>query len=655
MGKVKMETTRDGKKVFIWQGTYEERHIPKNAGFRWDPNRKVWYTFDTDRVALLSDYADAAVQEYLKSFNAQENRNVLLSVPEGLHLFPYQEEGAKFLLRRTSALLADDMGLGKTAQVLVAINSDPEIHSVLVICPASVKLNWVREAKRWLTREFRVAYLSGRTPEPLDLSGNVLYVINYDIAAAWSKELSRHLWDVIVLDESHYLKNTKAQRTKAILGSKIGQEFPLRSKRRIALSGTPIVNRPVEAWPVLAWLDPERWGNFWAYAKRYCGAYHNGWGWDFSGASNLEELNARLRKTIMLRRTKNEVLKDLPSKIRQVLELPANGASSIIRREREEWERWQDEIAKAKAAVELAKAESEEALAQAFANLQRVVRVAFNEMSKVRHEVALAKAPVAVEHIRDVLESKEKVVVWVHHRDVAEILVDGLKDYNPVVVLGGVSAEERAEAVRRFQEDSSVRVFVGGITAAAEGITLTAADTAIFVELDWRPGKLLQAEDRIHRIGQTRGVLVQYLVFEGSLDATMAQKLARKMEVIAKAVDGGWSKGDKNEEAFLVPEEEEEVRAPSPKEEVPAYSQAVKEFVLQALRYLASWDQDRARSKNDVGFSRYDSYIGHKLAEQSWLSDRQTALGLKLVRKYRRQLSHMLHEAPSEVREFVGF
>lgn len=655
MGKVKMETTRDGKKVFIWSGTYEERHIPKNAGFRWDPYRKVWYTFDTDRVALLSAYADDTVQEYLKSLNAQENRDVLLSVPEGLHLFPYQEEGAKFLLRRTSALLADDMGLGKTAQVLVAINSDPEIHSVLVICPASVKLNWVREAKRWPTREFRVAYLSGRTPEPLDLSGNVLYVINYDIAAAWSKELSRHLWDVIVLDESHYLKNTKAQRTKAILGSKIGQEFPLRSKRRIALSGTPIVNRPVEAWPVLAWLDPERWGNFWAYAKRYCGAYHNGWGWDFSGASNLEELNARLRKTIMLRRTKNEVLKDLPSKIRQVLELPANGASSIIRKEREEWERWQDEIAKAKAAVELAKAESEEALAQAFANLQRVVRVAFNEMSKVRHEVALAKAPVAVEHIRDVLESKEKVVVWVHHRDVAEILVDGLKDYNPVVVLGGVSAEERAEAVRRFQEDSSVRVFVGGITAAAEGITLTAADTAVFVELDWRPGKLLQAEDRIHRIGQTRGVLVQYLVFEGSLDATMAQKLARKMEVIAKAVDGGWSKGDKNEEVFLVPEEEEEVRAPSPKEEVPAYSQAVKEFVLQALRYLASWDQDRARSKNDVGFSRYDSYIGHKLAEQSWLSDRQTALGLKLVRKYRRQLSHMLQEAPSEVREFVGF
>lgn len=655
MGKVKMETTRNGKKVFIWQGTYEERHIPKNAGFRWDPDRKVWYTFDTDRVALLSAYADAAVQEYLRSLNAQEDRSVLLSVPEGLHLFPYQEEGAKFLLRRTSALLADDMGLGKTAQVLVAINSDPEIHSVLVICPASVKLNWVREAKRWLTREFQVAYLSGRTPEPLDLSGNVLYVINYDIAAAWSKELSRHLWDVIVLDESHYLKNTKAQRTKAILGSKIGQEFPLRSKRRIALSGTPIVNRPVEAWPVLAWLDPEKWGNFWAYAKRYCGAYHNGWGWDFSGASNLEELNARLRKTIMLRRTKNEVLKDLPSKIRQVLELPANGASSIIRREREEWERWQDEIAKAKAAMELAKAESEEALAQAFANLQRVVRVAFNEMSKVRHEVALAKASVAVEHIRDVLESKEKVVVWVHHRDVAEILVDGLKDYNPVVVLGGVSAEERAEAVRRFQEDSSVRVFVGGITAAAEGITLTAADTAVFVELDWRPGKLLQAEDRIHRIGQTRGVLVQYLVFEGSLDATMAQKLAKKMEVIAKAVDGGWSKGDKNEEAFLVPEEEEEVRAPSPKEEVPAYSQAVKEFVLQALRYLASWDQDRARSKNDVGFSRYDSYIGHKLAEQSWLSDRQTALGLKLVRKYRRQLSHMLHEAPSEVREFVGF
>jgi SWI/SNF-related matrix-associated actin-dependent regulator 1 of chromatin subfamily A len=662
MGTVTAKHTSKGI-VFVWKGGYEERHIPKGAGFFWDPYDKVWWTKVPEVAAKLREYMDEAAIKALEegSLTSQNQDSSLpeasIVYPEGLSPFPYQVEGAKFLLQKTGALLADEMGLGKTVQVLLAINSDPKINKVLVFCPASVKLNWVREANRWLVRPFDVRYLSGKAPEPISIPKDrgLFVVINYDIADAWSKELSKINWDMLVLDEAHYLKNRKAVRTRSILGEEknIGLQSPIMAEKKIALTGTPIVNRPAEVWPVLAWIDRRAWGSFWNYAKRYCNLHHNGYGWDASGASNLEELSRKLSR-YMLRRKKDEVLKDLPPKIRQVLELPPNGATSLIAKERELWDKYSEELAKAKAAVEIAKAESEEELKEALSKLRSVVRVYFQEMSLVRHQLALAKVPKALEHIQDVLESKDKVVVWVHHRDVAEAVFEGLKEYNPVMVLGGSSAEERAEAVRKFQEDKSVRVFIGGITAAAEGITLTASDIAVFIELDWRPGKLLQAEDRIHRIGQTRNVTIQYLVFDGSLDAYMAKKLAEKMEIVSRAVDGKTAGDEEAGAEDVVPLEDhvsitpKEVKEPEVK-----LSEESKSVILKALQVLSGYDTDRASYRNDMGFSKVDTYIGNELASRSYLTDRQALLGLKLVKKYRRQLEDVLSKAPEEVRKYV--
>jgi SWI/SNF-related matrix-associated actin-dependent regulator 1 of chromatin subfamily A len=662
MGRVTAKHTSKGT-IFIWKGEYEERHVPKGAGFLWDPYDKVWWTRKPDVAAKLRKYMDeAAIKALEESPSTSQNQGsslpeVSIVYPEGLSPFPYQVEGARFLLQKTGALLADEMGLGKTVQVLLAVNSDPKINKVLVFCPASVKLNWVREANRWLVRPFEVRYLSGKTPEPIFLPKDrgLFVVINYDIADAWSRELSKVHWDMLVLDEAHYLKNRKAVRTRAILGEEknIGFQSPIWAEKKIALTGTPIVNRPAEVWPVLAWIDRKAWGSFWTYARRYCNLHHNGYGWDASGASNLEELSRKLSR-YMLRRRKDEVLKDLPPKIRQVLELPPNSATSLIAKERELWDRYSEELAKAKAAVEIARAESEEELKEALSRLRALVRIYFQEMSLVRHQLALAKVPKALEHIQDVLESKDKVVVWVHHRDVAEAVFEGLKEYNPVMVLGGSSAEARAEAVKRFQEDKDVRVFIGGITAAAEGITLTASDIAVFIELDWRPGKLLQAEDRIHRIGQTRNVVIQYLVFDGSLDSHMARKLAEKMEIISRAVDGKAAGEEEEGTEDVVPLEDhvsitpKEVKEPEVK-----LSEESKAVILKALQVLSGYDTDRASYRNDMGFSKVDTYIGHELASRSHLTDRQALLGLKLVKKYRRQLEDLLSEAPEEVRKYV--
>jgi SWI/SNF-related matrix-associated actin-dependent regulator 1 of chromatin subfamily A len=662
MGRVTAKHTSKGT-IFIWRGEYEERHIPKGAGFLWDPYDKVWWTRIPDVAAKLRKYMDeAAIKALEESPSTSQNQGsslpeVSIVYPEGLPPFPYQVEGARFLLQKAGALLADEMGLGKTVQVLLAVNSDPKVNKVLVFCPASVKLNWVREANRWLVRPFEVRYLSGKASEPIFLPKDrgLFVVVNYDIADAWSRELSKIHWDMLVLDEAHYLKNRKAVRTRAILGEEknIGLQSPIWAEKKIALTGTPIVNRPAEVWPVLAWIDRKTWGSFWTYAKRYCNLHHNGYGWDASGASNLEELSRKLSR-YMLRRRKDEVLKDLPPKIRQVLELPPNGATSLIAKERELWDRYSDELARAKAAVEIARAESEEELKEALSRLRALVRVYFQEMSLVRHQLALAKVPKALEHIQDVLESKDKVVVWVHHRDVAEAVFEGLKEYNPVMVLGGSSAEARAEAVRKFQEDKNVRVFIGGITAAAEGITLTASDTAIFIELDWRPGKLLQAEDRIHRIGQTRNVVIQYLVFDGSLDAHMARKLAEKMEIISRAVDGKTAREEDEGTEDVVPLGDhvsitpKEVKEPEVK-----LSEESKAVILKALQVLSGYDTDRASYRNDMGFSKVDTYIGNELASRPHLTDRQALLGLKLVKKYRRQLEGLLSKAPEEVRKYV--
>lgn len=664
MGRLEVAKNSSGKQVFVWRGTYEEKDYPKGAGFRWDPDAKVWYTHDPERAAKLIRFAaDSSVKETIQKALSVDSWNgeissISLLYPESLRPFPYQEEGARHILHRKSLLLADDMGLGKTVQVLLAVNSDPSIRKVLIFCPASVKINWVREAKRWLVRPFEVSYLSGKKAEPLSLGDHHLLVVNYDIASSWMEEISRYEWDLVVLDEAHYLKNPKAQRTQAILGEKVGKS-PLKTRMRVALTGTPVVNRPVEAWPVLSWLDPKSWGNFWAYVRRYCGAHHNGWGWDFSGATNLEELNRRLRATVMLRRTKDQVLTDLPPKIRQVLEVsPEAKDLPLIRREREVWEEWEERIAEARAALEVARAGSDEEFAQALASFQKVVRVAFQEVSRVRHEVALAKVPYAVQHIEDLLESKSKIVVWVHHRDVAEAIFRSLRKYSPVMVLGGASAEARAEAVRRFQEDPSVRVFVGGITAAAEGITLTASDLAVFVEMDWRPGKLLQAEDRIHRIGQSQSVLIQYLVFDGSLDAAMAHKVSQKMEIIARAL-GSKETSPTLEEEVLVLSAPEELPPAEGNESLPEESDSLSDSVVSLLhgyvRKLASMDQDRATFRNGLGFNRFDSHLGHKLAALPRLTPRQASLALKLVRKYRRQLQELglLQNAPEEISRLV--
>jgi SWI/SNF-related matrix-associated actin-dependent regulator 1 of chromatin subfamily A len=242
---------------------------------------------------------------------------------------------------------------------------------------------------------------------------------------------------------------------------------------------------------------------------RYCDAYPGQWGWDYSGASNLDELNERLRSTVMIRRLKADVMKELPPKRRQIIELSGALPKPEV-----------DYLAAVKA-------------------LKNPGQIAFEEIARVRHEDALAKLPQVIEFIKDALEESEKIVVFAWHRDVIEGLTQALIDFSPVIVTGDTSLKNRQWAIENFQNEPHTRIFIGNIQAAGVGITLTAASHVIFAELDWTPGVVSQAEDRCHRIGQKDFVLVQHLVLSGSIDAKMAKILVAKQEVLDKALDRG--------------------------------------------------------------------------------------------------------------------
>lgn len=545
-----------------------QKQIPKDAGFRWHRGDRcrinscpacaadlgqAWVSYDLVAAIELLEYASPELaaelverggeehaehlEEVLRLADEAKERqshygesmrqsmakdsDLVVPVPEGLEYLPYQRAGIAYLQSHPHALLADEMGLGKTIQALGLINSDPSLRKILVVCPASLKLNWLRECERWLVGDLVCGITTKRWPADADV-----VITNYEVLGKWAKQLKGN-WDVLVADECHYVKNRHAKRSKRL--------FALKARRRLMLTGTPILNRPMEIQTVAASLAPEEFGHFWDFAKRYCKPQKGPYGWDFTGATNLEELHTRLRSTILIRRTKAEVLTDLPPKRRQVIELSADNLGALVKREAGAWKEHERRLKelRRKSRTEGGSNLSQEELSA----LRQGVNAAFGEMAKLRQETALAKVPLVVAHVREVLEATPKVVLFAHHRAVVGELAEAFGD-DCVILMGGQSLNSRQAAVDRFQEDKDCRVFIGSITAAGFGLTLTAASHVVFAELDWVPAYLTQAEDRTHRLGQENSVLVQHLVLEDSLDARMVRTLIQKQRVVDGVVDG---------------------------------------------------------------------------------------------------------------------
>lgn len=653
--------TRYGEKILrtarpddgFWNAWRQHKDALIQAGYavRKDDDN-AWLVQHWAPIPKAEQEAKAAAEQAAIQASKATDADLTIPVPHGLAYLPYQRGGIAYGLERSSVLIADEMGLGKTIQAIGIANA-ADARRILVICPASLRLNWKKELEKWLVADLPVTWIDGADDggmlEHLAQGGEGVVIVNYDVVHRHHDALRAFTWDLLITDEAHYLKNPKARRTKYVLGAKTKKQkvAPIAAERRVFLTGTPIVNRPVELHPLLASLRPDEFGEFFRFAHRYCDAQNNGWGWDFKGASNLEELHTRLRATCMIRRLKADVLTDLPPKRRQVITLPAGkDAKGEIGAETQAYERHQKAIERAIVAVELSKAsEDPRDYERAVQRLQQARKAAFEELSRLRHQTALAKVPYVVSHLQD---ASDKVIVFAHHKDVVRQIAGALGE-EAVVLTGDTPMADRQAAVDQFQTNPAIRYFVASLTAAGVGLTLTAASHVVFAELDWVPGNMTQAEDRAHRIGQTESVLVQHIVLDGSLDARLIEALLEKQKVIAKALDQQpdldpvkAAREAEDEQPVFDWNKVKPATAQASRSEIEIAATKVTpesaEAVRQGLQLLAGMDPDRAAAKNGVGFNAFDGQLGHSLAQSPKLSARQAALGARLVRKYKGQL-----------------
>jgi len=422
--------------------------------------------------------------------------------------YPFQQEGIQKITKFGGrALLADQMGLGKTLQALWWMRKNVK-PPVVVVCPASLKWNWEREAR--INVGVRALVLHGKSAYKIPQSAK-LVIINFDILGAWVKELKKLKISLVIIDECQYIKSRGAKRTKAAKSLCRGV------KNVIGLSGTPLTNRPVELFPILSILYPSMFKSFVAYAWQYCDPKHNGFGWNYNGASNLRELHNLLGKKCMIRRLKKDVLQDLPDKTRSVIPLEISRSeydfaeSDFINWLREESP---EKVERARGAMGLVK------------------------LGYLKRLASSLKLKGSIEWIDNYLsQSDGKLVIFAIHKKTISKLREHYKGL-AVVVDGSVSGERRQEAVDQFQKLKKVRIFIGNIQAAGVGITLTAADTVVFVEMGWTPGEHIQGEDRIHRIGQSKKTSCYYLVATGTIEEDLCDIIQKKQLVLESVLDG---------------------------------------------------------------------------------------------------------------------
>lgn len=481
---------------------------------------------------------------------------------EALYCTPYrfQVRGIRFLEAHGGrALICDDMGLGKTLQTIAWAAMHPEARPMLVICPASVKYSWQRELMIHAKLESyvceglipteaelkkgmreRMGKIRSRRMHPkakskairdlkrsIELRRNVakrsirkarkcgILIINYEILLSWLPALQDMDPQIVVMDECQYVKNMKAKRTKAC------REVARSSPHVIGLSGTPISGRPAEFFPILQMVRPTEFPSFWKFAFEFCDPSKNKWsgGWDFSGASNLDALHKRLQ-SIMIRRMKRDVLKELPDKIRTVTPIEITNRAEYDAAE-ENFLQWLRENRGRKAVKRAMKA-------------QAIVKLGALKLLS-----AQGKMPMAKQWVNDWLADSaedEKIIIFAFHRAIMKQLREAFPQ--AALVDGSVAGRTRQAEVDRFQTDPECRVFLGHLKAAGTGLTLTAAANVLFLEVGWTPAEHDQAEDRALRIGQTKNVSVYYLVGRNTVEQKILEIIEEKDGICSKILDG---------------------------------------------------------------------------------------------------------------------
>lgn len=431
----------------------------------------------------------------------------------------HQKIAIESLLKNKKYILADDMGLGKTTSTIIA-SLETGAKKILIICPASLKINWQREFQLYSDKSSFVC-------EGKHYSEDAeIVIMNYDIIKNFHDSKNRKEsmmlksnFDLVIIDEAHYIQNVQAQRTKLI------NDLVRDIDRLWLLTGTPMTSRPINYFNLLSLVDSPVAKNWMAYVVRYCSGYQFKVGarkvWNVMGASNLEELRDRTMTTV-LRRLKEDVL-DLPDKIITPVYLRLR--SKLYEEVMGDYYNWYDKNP----------------------DESKNLSIQFTKLTQVRQVIAEEKTQHTIELAENIIEQGKKVIIFCNFTKSLETIYNHFGKH-AVRLDGSMSKTQRQDAVDRFQTDEKVHVFVGNIKAAGVGITLTAAEAVIMNDLSFLPSDHSQAEDRAYRYGQKNNVLVYYPLFDNTIEGIIYDILNNKKKIISTVM------GDHQDETNIVEE-----------------------------------------------------------------------------------------------------
>lgn len=427
----------------------------------------------------------------------------------------HQIEGAEFLCNNTSAALFDEQGLGKSKQVIDAISAQIDDHSIdaaLIVCPNGLKTNWAQEVEKFSNLRYAI-FGSGRSARRVTFRSlkASFYVINYEAVAAELaslKALLRFKRIALVLDESHRIKTPDAKTTRAVLALRNLAE------RRYILSGTPVANKPEDLWAQIFFLDGgQALGESFEQFRRCYGS-------SASGYQNLDQLRERVA-AMSMRRLKAETI-TLPDKSIRRIPVQLSG------RQAQMYETMRSDLA-----LWVENMDGQQVLASADAILTRLVRLAQIASNPALIDASYDETPSKFLELDRLLsaflsEPDQKVLVWTSFVDNIEVLRHRYAAWHPVCIHGATSTEQRDAAVNAFKKDSATRILIANPAAAREGLTLTEASVAIYVDRTFNLVDYLQSQDRIHRISQTRECEVVLLIAQNTVDEFIDFSLEQK-------------------------------------------------------------------------------------------------------------------------------
>lgn len=439
--------------------------------------------------------------------------------------------------KKGRALIGDEMGVGKTIQALACAAVYKSDWPILIICPSSLKFNWQEESIRWLGSEgiypSQIQIIAKRSN--LITEHTKILIISYDLLKMIPEKIAKNYSQgVVICDEAHYLKSKSSLRTKSIL------PILKQTKRVLMLTGTPAISRPIEIFNLISAVRPDIFEDYGKFGSRYCDPKRSafGKGYEYKGATNKKELNIIL-KNVMIRRLKKDVCQQLPKKIRQTVTVQSDPAVlkqiNALRKEIENTGNSLDSMIQ-----RMISKESGTSFNPASSGNEKSKLMMQNIMTKMFKLSGEAKIKGILEYLEDLLSYDKKYVIFAHHLNILDKIQEFAekKKVKFMRIDGSVDPMKRGLFVKDFQEKEDVRLAILGIKAASTGLTLTASSTVLFAELYWTPADIVQAEDRVHRVGQNNGVNIIFMMGEKTIDYQIFNKIVSKFDTMSEILDG---------------------------------------------------------------------------------------------------------------------